>query len=96
MKKALALAITLASMLSCDGGPVCGGYTVPHSLNSLEKTIFKLAVPDSLGYTPKKVSTQVVAGYNYKYKCKDSHGKKCTIVVYDPIVGFPHVTEQSE
>lgn len=81
---------------------LCGGWSVPQPLDSTAMTVFQ-AVPlnnDSVGYVPKSVTTQVVAGTNYCFRCdKVTFGKKgktqqvdVTIFVPLPGQGEPTLT----
>ena len=51
-----------------------GGWTPFHNLTPNDKKVFEEAMRGFVGvhYTPTSVSTQVVAGMNYRYKCTAS------------------------
>ncbi|MBL6446005.1 hypothetical protein JMN32_06775 [Fulvivirga sp. 29W222] len=53
---------------------VVGGWSPYGPLTPEENVIFKEAIAGIVGvdYTPTAVSTQVVAGMNYRYKCNAS------------------------
>jgi hypothetical protein len=55
-----------------DTKPVVGGYTEERDLTAEDTEIFVAAMEglDGVSYKPLKVSTQVVAGTNYKFYCK--------------------------
>lgn len=69
----------------------CGGYTRQRELSEEEMAMFK-AVTASCGMTltPLSVSTQVVAGTNYRFWCRyqDSEGSgHCWVTVFKPLPG---------
>ena len=76
-----------------------GGWTPYHKLTKENKTIFDEALKDILGvnYSPNQVSTQVVAGTNYRFKCTAylPYSKEITweavIEIFEPLVGSPHI-----
>lgn len=49
-----------------------GGYSEPRALEQHDKEVFEKAIEGLLGaeYIPEKVSTQIVAGTNYRFFCK--------------------------
>ena len=78
-----------------------GGYSQPRAPYKEEIEMFnKLTNNSGVILTPEQVSTQVVAGMNYKFicKCEDATHRsvgKCQIVVYKPLAGDPEITEMS-
>ena len=72
-------------------GQLCGGYTGQREPTAEEMDLFR-AVTDSLDktFTPLSVSTQVVAGINYRFWCRygspDGSGH-CFVTVYKPLPG---------
>ncbi|MBO4571703.1 MAG: family 43 glycosylhydrolase [Bacteroidales bacterium] len=78
-----------------------GGYSQPRAPYQEELEMFhRLTKNSGLVLTPELVSTQVVAGLNYKFvcKCEDATHRsvgKCQIVVYKPLSGDPEITEMS-
>ena len=77
---------------------VPGGWTPYHPLTAEDKKIFDEAMKGIIGviYTPQSVSTQVVNGTNYRFKCTSSLPGQ-TIVwdsiveIHKPINGAPYV-----
>ncbi|MFQ2018524.1 hypothetical protein ACK34I_15280 [Aeromonas veronii] len=49
-----------------------GGWTAYHKLTAEDQAVFDQALKGFVGvqYVPFEVSTQVVAGTNYRFKCK--------------------------
>jgi len=77
---------------------VCGGWTPYHDLTHEEEVVFAKALVDFVGvkYTPNTVSTQVVAGKNYRYKCTaslpGSEGMWDAIVeIFQPLNSDPYI-----
>lgn len=79
----LASVSILCGIVSCDGlmdsfretfskETVVGGYTKQRRLSDEEKLLFESVAQEVAGvkYTPMNVSTQVVAGTNYRFLCK--------------------------
>lgn len=83
---------------------LCGGYTAQREITDGEMEMFRQLVAggDAVVYTPLSVSTQVVAGINYRFYCRfedtadgirrkgadesDKYGY-CWITVYKPLPG---------
>lgn len=77
-----------------------GGWTPYHELTPKDQAVFKEALEGFVGvqYTPETVSTQVVAGTNYRYHSKaqqpGSPASWAAIVeIYAPLEGKPHITQ---
>ncbi|WP_449388458.1 hypothetical protein [Chryseobacterium lineare] len=75
-----------------------GGWTAFHPLTPEDKKVFEEAMHGFVGvvYTPLEVSTQVVNGVNYRYKCNASMPPseviwQAIVEIYQPIDGKPHV-----
>jgi hypothetical protein len=76
-----------------DTDPVVGGYTEERDLTSEDTAIFAAAMEgfDGVKYEPLKVSTQVVAGTNYKFYCKatnatpDAKERYVYVTIYVPL-----------
>lgn len=62
-----------------------GGYTQQRNLTKQDKQIFKKTYNGKEKLTPISVATQVVNGTNYKFICKDKHGKKVTVIIYQSL-----------
>lgn len=77
---------------------LCGGYTPQREPVEEEMAMFAAATDNNPDYTPLSVSTQVVAGTNYRFWCRcrtqDGCGH-CWIVIFKPLPGQgePRVTE---
>lgn len=85
--------------------PLPGGFSTFGPVNVQTLSIFKQAVKNHIGseqYTPLEVSTQVVAGMNYRFRCLatrmvpggSNNGTKRMVIVqiYDGINSAPKVT----
>lgn len=77
---------------------VVGGWTKYHALTPADQKVFNEAMEGFVGvkYTPEEVSTQVVNGTNYRYKCTASMPPadvvwEAIVEIYAPINGKPHV-----
>ncbi|AHX61155.1 hypothetical protein [Aeromonas media] len=71
-----------------------GGWTAYHKLSAKDQAVFNQA----LQYTPFEVSTQVVAGTNYRFKCKTTvplpnpiHGE-AVVQIFQSLDGSAHIT----
>ena len=64
---------------------LCGGYTRPRVLTEEEKELFHKTYHDSPALHPVRVSTQVVAGTNYTFRCRDGRGRRYDVVIYQPL-----------
>jgi hypothetical protein len=77
-----------------------GGWTPYHHLTPEDKKVFEIAMHGFVGvkYTPLDVSTQVVAGVNYRFVCDavlPSGGTPwiALVSIFKPLNGDPYVTE---
>lgn len=78
-----------------------GGWTKYHNLTPEDQKVFDEAMKGFVGvkYTPKEVSTQVVNGTNYRFRCDASMSGpqpimwEAIVQIYAPLEGQPHVTE---
>jgi hypothetical protein len=76
-----------------DTNPVVGGYTEERDVTAEDTEIFAAAMEgfDGVKYEPLKVSTQVVAGTNYKFYCKatnatpDAKERYAYVTIYVPL-----------
>jgi len=75
-----------------------GGWSEYHELKSEDRVVFNEALEGFVGvkYIPSVVSTQVVAGMNYKYKCIASIPPsdvmwETIIEIFEPLEGKPHI-----
>ena len=77
-----------------------GGWSSYSTPTPAEREIFNEAVKGRLGvsYTPEQVSTQTVAGMNYRFICKavviepNATPFTVTVFIYDPLEGAPSIT----
>lgn len=72
---------------------MAGGYTQQRNLTKQDKQLFKNTYKGKDKLTPISVATQVVNGTNYKFICKDKHGKKVTVIIYQSL---PHMGSKSK
>lgn len=72
---------------------MAGGYTQQRNLTKQDKQLFKNTYKGKDNLTPISVATQVVNGTNYKFICKDKHGKKVTVIIYQSL---PHQGSKSK
>lgn len=82
-----------------NNAPVVGGWTAYHKLTPEDKLVFDEALKGFVGvkYTPNTVSTQVVSGTNYRYKCTASVPPaevvwEAIVEIYKPLNGKPYIT----
>lgn len=85
-------------IMSNQENPI-GGWTPYHELTAEDKKVFEQAIKNILGvkYTPKMVSTQVVAGVNYRFRCDATVPPsyaiwEAIVEIYKPLNGDPYVT----
>lgn len=78
---------------------VLGGWTAYHPLTPNDQQVFNEAMRGFVGvkYTPQTVSTQVVAGTNYRFKCIASMPPadvvwEAIVEIFAPLDGTPYVT----
>lgn len=76
-----------------------GGWTAYHPLTAEDRKVFDEALNGFVGvtYTPSEVSTQIVAGVNYRFKCTASMPPsevvwEAIVEIYQPLNGKPHIT----
>lgn len=75
-----------------------GGWTQYQPLTPQDQKVFDEAMRGFVGvkYSPKEVSTQVVNGTNYRFRCDASMPPseviwEAIVEIYSPINGQPHV-----
>lgn len=76
-----------------------GGWSPYHPLTPKDRAVFDEAMKGFVGvkYTPNTVSTQVVAGTNYRFKCTASMPPsevvwEAIVEIFQPLKGSPYVT----
>jgi hypothetical protein len=80
---------------------VPGGWTRFGPLDKQSKAVFETAMKGfvGVGYTPLEVSTQVVAGTNYRFLCDaqvvypDAPMYKALVTIYQPLKGVPQLVD---
>lgn len=76
----------------------CGGYTDYRSLTNDDKALFDSVYNEEPKLTPYCVATQVVAGTNYRFLCRDKAKKDYVITVFVPLPcyanQYPRVTDR--
>lgn len=65
--------------------PMCGAYSHYRPLMEEERTLFEQVYQQQPTLTPKSVSTQVVAGTNYRFLCEDEAGKEYLVTIFVPL-----------
>ncbi len=95
----LASLVTVICFSSCESSSrmekvVTGGYSDYRDLSDEDKALFGTVYKGEIKLTPQKVSTQVVAGLNYRFICIDDAGKEHVVCVFQPLPGSgePEVT----
>ena len=66
-------------------GQLVGAYTGARSVSKEELALFRATYKGEVVLTPESVATQVVAGTNYKFVCKDKQGKRYQVVIYQKL-----------
>ena len=96
MKKIFSIIMIAVALTACksNSNQMVGAYGETTKVTAAQVEIFNKAVDASLHLTPKKVSSQVVAGTNYKFICEDADGKEHKVIVFQPLPGQgePRVT----
>lgn len=111
MNKHIIIAVILAAMLGLtafqcsksneddQSQHLCGAYTEQRAISDEELVLFSnvIGTIDTVTeYTPVSVSTQVVAGLNYKFRClyddKNGSSGECFVIIYMPLQGDPELT----
>lgn len=60
----------------------CGGYSKERDVNQEDSTFFFDTYKGETALIPIKVSTQIVAGMNYKFICKDKDENQYVVHIY--------------
>jgi len=78
---------------------IVGGWSKYHKLTAEDERVFDEAMRGMVGvkYKPETVSSQVVAGMNYRFKCIASMPPaevvwESIVEIYQPLDGKPYVT----
>lgn len=85
--------------MQVNAEPIVGGWTKYHPLTADDKAVFDQAMKGLIGvkYAPQEVSTQVVAGTNYRFRCTATMPPaevvwEAIVEIYQPLKGSPYVT----
>lgn len=100
IKKAFLLAASALVLAACgtsqnqnisNSQQICGGYTEQREPGDEEMELFRsVTAGENATYTPLSVSTQVVAGTNYRFWCRYQDEKSsghCWITIFKPLPG---------
>ena len=75
-----------------------GGWSLYQALTASDKMVFDEALSGFVGvvYTPQSVSTQIVTGTNYRFKCAASIPPseviwEAILEIYQPLEGKPYI-----
>ncbi|MEG2725272.1 MAG: hypothetical protein RR982_05415 [Kiritimatiellia bacterium] len=68
---------------------LCGGYTEFRTLETDDVARFSQVTLGTRyeAWKPLQVASQVVAGMNYRFLCKDTEGKTVTLIIFQPLPG---------
>ncbi|MGX7667984.1 hypothetical protein [Flavobacterium pedocola] len=88
------------TVLNNENAVIVGGWSAYHPLTANDKAVFDQAMNGFVGvsYTPNVVSSQVVAGTNYRFKCTASMPPadvvwEAIVEIFQPLNGGkPYVT----
>lgn len=80
---------------------IVGSYSGYRELSEDEKSFFEEVVKGYAKelFNPERVSTQVVAGINYRFLCSMKDGEvtsKVIVTIYKPLSGDPKITSVEE
>lgn len=80
---------------------IVGSYSEYRELSEDEKSFFEEVVKGYAKelFNPERVSTQVVAGINYRFLCSMKDGEvtsKVIVTIYKPLSGDPKITSVKE
>lgn len=78
---------------------ILGGWSPFKALTEEDETVWKeTPKPIGVDYTPYEISMQVVAGINYRFKCKTTipgspySGSEAIVEIFKPLKGKPYIT----
>ncbi|GEM_PF-426371 len=85
---------TIMKLVKEDETQMCGAYSDQDELSKEDLELFNATYKGEVKLTPYTVSSQVVAGTNYAYTCKDKDGNTYKVVIFQPLPGQgdPEVT----
>jgi hypothetical protein len=89
----------MSTKTEVSSNAIVGGWSSYHNLTAEDKNIFNIALQrlEGVTYIPNAVSTQVVAGVNYRFKCSASKPPayviwECIVEIFQPLDGEPYIT----
>lgn len=68
--------------------PVCGGYTDFRALDPDDVALFDSVYTAEPALTPYAVATQVVAGTNYRFLCRDAKKTEYMVTIFVPLACY--------
>lgn len=84
----ITIIVAVSSLLGCQTRkfPVaCGGYTDYHALADEDVALFANVYNAEPALTPYAVATQVVAGTNYRFLCRDAAKQEYVVTIFVPL-----------
>ena len=72
----------IAPNLSHKNPGLVGAYGEKHAPSAAEHSMFNDTYKGKVQLTPQTVATQVVAGTNYRFDCKNPKDKQYQVVIY--------------
>jgi hypothetical protein len=86
-------------MSNLSENQMVGGWSTYRSLTPVDQEVFNEAMNGFVGvhYVPTSVSSQIVNGTNYRFKCTASIPPaeviwEAIVEIFKPIDGIPHIT----
>lgn len=87
---AIIAATTVFAMFGCshptpEKPPVCGGFSDVRDVSAEDIAFFNETYAGDETLVPVRVSTQVVAGINYRFYCKGNGGRDVLVRIFKPL-----------
>lgn len=82
---AVSFAMFGCSSPSSEKPPVCGGFSDRRNVSAEDIAFFNEIYTRSEKLVPVQVATQVVAGLNYRFYCKDSDNHNVLVQIFKPL-----------
>lgn len=84
---AIATAVTMlgCSHTTSEKPPVCGGFSDVRDVSAEDIALFNETYEGTEVLVPVRVSTQVVAGLNYRFFCKGTDGRDVLVRIFKPL-----------
>lgn len=70
---------------SDKNAPTCGGYSAEYAPTDEDIALFSGVYNGDVELTPRTVSTQIVAGTNYRFRCVDADGAEYLVKIFVPL-----------